>query len=357
MKGARTIGQAALLDLARRARNTASTLANLASVSESRDRLYRDPSASRAGFARSLALLCWTGLLFSSGATAQPRPAQAYLEWKVPALSGCIPQRELEREVEVLLGRPVFASPKDADHMLTGSAEPNGERWIAHLTLVTRAGRAVGERELSVEGGCASLNRPLIIVVATMLDTTDTQQSVPKAPSEAELALGVAFAAQAGLLPKLALGAALSGELKPTAAWPTTRLSFTGWLPQRAAIDGAGARFMAFQAALAICPGLLRAAPVSLTACIGVELGALHAQALGLSPAHAPSRLLASVPLEADLSIHLFTHLALRIGFNLSLNAFRPAFYLEDEQAQRQVVHRVGQWFGGMRIGFIADAL
>jgi hypothetical protein len=318
------------------------------------ERAEREPtSRSRILLALSVGLWCWAGLY--PYASAQPRPARAHLDWHVPPTWGCIPRRELEREVEVLLGRPVFTTRARAHHVLLGDVQRNRDQWTARLSLLTSTGGLAGQREISADGECASLNRPLVIVIATLLDTTDADQALPRPTTQA--ALELTLGAEIGTLPRAALGAGVSGELSPSAAWPTTRVSFIGWLPQHAIDAGTGARFLAAQAGLSLCPRLWTGASFGAVACFGLELGVLHAQSLGLVPARAPSRLLASVPLEASVIFRLLNHFALRVGLLVSVAALRPAFYLQDERAQRQLVHRVGLLSGGLRFGFIADAL
>ena len=318
------------------------------------ERAEREPtSRSRILLALSIGLWCWGGL--HAYARAQARPARAHLAWKVPPASGCIPRRALEREVELLLGRPVFTSRARAHHVLLGDVQRNRDRWTARLSLLTPTGGSAGQREISADGECARLNRPLVVVIATLLDTTDADEALPTPTTQT--ALELILGAQTGTLPRAALGAGLAGELSPSAAWPTTRLSFMGWLPQHEIHTGTGARFVAAQAGLSLCPQLWSDGSFRAVACLGVELGVLHAQAMGLVPVRAPSRLLASVPLEASVFVRLFDHFALRVGLSVSVAALRPTFYLQDERAQRQVVHRVDLWSGGLRIGFIVDAL
>jgi hypothetical protein len=311
---------------------------------------------TRVGRAR--VVLMWTLWLGSAvcgiAHAQQERPALAHLDWHAPPAAGCIPARELEREVEALLDRPVFTARSRADHVLSGEIQNRGDDWVAVLRLQTRTGAVSGTREVLVSGACARLNRPLVIVIATLLDTQTTESADDPL---ARLGLGLNLDGDLGTLPNASAGANVLAELTPSPTWPRLRLQLGGRLPQRETNAGIGANFMVFRGALAVCPALLAGQALALALCAGVEAGAMRAQALGLTPSRSPTRMLAAVPLELELSWQLLSRLALRLGLGFSLALLRPAFYFEDEGRQTHVVHHVPVWSATAHFGFIVDVL
>jgi hypothetical protein len=287
-------------------------------------------------------------MILCNPARADEASNLTHLSWTAPAASGCIPARELERSVEALLGRKVFAGRSAASHELVGVVERHPGDWTVVLQLV---GAKDNLRRLSAED-CPSLTRPLAIVIATLLDAwPDLEAPTRQGPT---LALGLALDARSGVLPQLALGARVVG-LVNALGWPVLRIQVGAWLPEREAQSGLGARFVAFQAGVALCPQLLSDGPLQLALCAGIDAGALQARAFGLASPRTPTRLLLSVPLEAALAMRVFKGASARIELGPAMGILRPSFYFDDAGKRPQVVHRVTAWGASARINLIVE--
>lgn len=288
-----------------------------------------------------LVLCVLISMISSKHARADVAPTLTHLSWSAPAASGCFPTRELERSVEALLGRKVIAEREVASHELGGVVEQHQGGWFAVLQLEGKRGNV---RRLSSAKECASLNRPLAIVIATSLDTM--AENVTTLVHRPALVLGLALDAESGVLPRLALGGRLAASMSLGSGSPVLRVHIGARLPERSEKNGLGARFLAFQPGVATCPELLRRGSLQLALCAGVEAGALMAQALGLSSPRTPSRFLLSVSLEAALAVRVLCELSARIELAPVLGILRPSFYFDDADKNSQVVHRVGLWGG-----------
>jgi len=131
-----------------------------------------EPSAAPA--ARRYSLLVAV-LLTSTAASAQT--TRWGLTWRAP--DGCIQAADLARGVEDRLGHAVFGPDPQVriDGEVTaepGSGRRPGEpapRWRARLTLVDYRGSVLGSREVTgTEESCRSIDQPLTLVVAVMID-------------------------------------------------------------------------------------------------------------------------------------------------------------------------------------------
>ena len=97
--------------------------------------------------------------------------AMAAPRWglKVKAVTGCIEAPELARAVEAKLERSVFAT--DADLKIDGIIDGVPGAWKARLTLVSRDGEILGNREVpSGEASCRSLDGKLTAVIALLIE-------------------------------------------------------------------------------------------------------------------------------------------------------------------------------------------
>lgn len=240
------------------------------------------PAAVQASGARAWAWALAAALLLPAAASAQTRWG---LTWRAP--DGCLQAAELARGVEDRLGHAVFGP--DPQLRIDGevTAEPAGSRrpgeaaprWRARLTLVDDRGSVLGSREVTgTEESCRSIDQPLTLVVAVMIDPLvlghappPPQTSAPPLPPEpppvtleprplppppqftplltqpavdpeearpSQTVLGLAFAL--GLAPQWALGLDLAWQVR--LAGPLrldVRLPLYPYLPASSAADAA----------------------------------------------------------------------------------------------------------------------
>jgi hypothetical protein len=143
---------------------------------------------SRGALALALAAL-WSGEARAEGATSD---ARVLLEWsRGPGAESCVSADDAAREVERLLGRPVFAAAADAERRLVVSiertSEPHGYR--AHMTLVAASGVTLGSREITIEAlSCESATEAFSLALAIIVDLprTPEESAPPPAPSPSE---------------------------------------------------------------------------------------------------------------------------------------------------------------------------
>src|SRR5207249_5003 len=100
----------------------------------------------------------------------------------------------LARSVEERLGRHVFVSAAEADVSVEGRIEKRAAHatsaWHAVITIRDSKGALLGTRELDrTDPSCASMNEPLALVIAVMIDPeaklSSTPTPIPPAPAPA----------------------------------------------------------------------------------------------------------------------------------------------------------------------------
>lgn len=120
---------------------------------------------------------------------------QAVLTWDRGQLQADCERAAIVRQgVDAYLGRSVFAPTGDivVKVRLSRGDEP-GARVVATVTKETRDGKVWGERSVSGETQCESLDEPLTLVIALMVDTaeapvtaeTEPEPGVPQPPPSA----------------------------------------------------------------------------------------------------------------------------------------------------------------------------
>lgn len=112
----------------------------------------------------------------------------AVLQWDRGSLQAeCERGAIIQAGVEAYLGRPVFGAAGElvVRVSLTAVEDKGGTRVVAKVTQETSDGRAWGERVVNGEGDCASLDEPLTLVVALMVDApASAPEATPSAPPE-----------------------------------------------------------------------------------------------------------------------------------------------------------------------------
>ncbi|HEY8944443.1 MAG TPA: hypothetical protein VIM73_09275 [Polyangiaceae bacterium] len=237
--------------------------------------------------------LLGAAIALASSAGAAPN---AFLEWDGPGIeSGCLGVHGLTASVEAYLERSVF-SPAPAENTVRVRMERReGVGWRALVRLQTAAGRISGDRELvSTSDACSSLEEPLTLAVALMVDSDLTagpdeleresreprrSQSPARPPLNTEeravarwLTLDAAIIGALGTLPEPTGGAELGAELR-VSRWLGLRGYVNGLVPRsRAIASGASVEFSSLLGGATACP-FVEPGRWHLGACAGVGGG------------------------------------------------------------------------------------
>lgn len=337
-------------------------------------------------------------------ALAIPRVASAdegrtsSLSWlRMPGADSCIATQALARSVEERLGRHVFVSAAEADVSVEGRIEKragSAPGWRSVITIRDSKGALLGTRELDrPDASCASMNEPLALVIAVMIDpeaklsstpaplspspppaTTPPAPPPPLPPATAPAAPVAAepvatpkprakepwrFQGDAvgtvntGLAPEVGLGASIAGTL----FLPTIPLGFRGYAslfaPTKATQDDARASFDLFYLGGAICPTLRRPA-ITLMLCFGGHLGVIrsHPETQGRNVDDKTEGLWNAVS-EARITIPIAAPLAITGGVSGVLPLLRPTFgYTRSDTAQTPAsLHRVSSFAMAADVG------
>src|SRR3954465_1866725 len=141
---------------------------------------------------RSVARTWLAGLLacssFALGGRVQAQsgtaPSAVALAWTGPGPElTCLGEEGLARAVDEYVGRDAFAAgPVDSALRVTVERLPD-RHWHARLELSDRTGNVLGTRELTSPSElCSSLDEPLVLTVALMVDD-ETEPAAPEPPA------------------------------------------------------------------------------------------------------------------------------------------------------------------------------
>ncbi len=242
--------------------------------------------------------------------------SQAVLEWDRGALEiECERSAVVRDGVEAYLGRKLFADAGDVTVRVSLSRvqEQGRARVEAKVSQRDAAGRTWGERSVSGDDSCASLDEQLTLVVALMVDTpTPPSEAEPEpaplspppvsapppdiqvsteintapsleraAPSPAHATVIGFGAAALGASPEVAFGASLAANFKPRGFWGIG-IEGAAFLPNRQSLDAGSLRVSLVVAGASLCPiqGLEGATWWSV--CGSFQLARLHARSRGL---------------------------------------------------------------------------
>jgi len=263
----------------------------------------RRRSVARAWLA---SLLACTTVALGWRVQAQSRASSSGvgLSWTGPGPElTCLGEEGLARAVDEYVGRDAFAAgPVESALRVTVERLPD-RHWHARLELSDRTGTVLGTRELtSTSELCASLDEPLVLTVALMVDD-EAEPAVPEPPAPEppppepppppevrphpsegmHWLVDGALALESGLEPKLSPGLALGVEFR-AAPWFSARAGALAFLPAEAAVtDGASVHFTFLAATLELCTGAGTTRSVRGALCVGPVYGALSAKPTGLT--------------------------------------------------------------------------
>jgi hypothetical protein len=269
----------------------------------------------------------------SPGATRETgRKPSVSVSWDVPpGTTGCIGLDELELAVETQVGRSLFSRPPSDVTVVVKIEQLKPSRWRALVSVRNAQGRVWGNREITSDpGNCRKLDPPLVLVLALMADSELLEEppsdpkpaakpapplSPPKTdePSEAtdapdneanpspiveppspsrryNLDLEGSGVMGIGVLPSASLGAELGGELS-SPSFIGLRGHAVAYVPQTSALASGGSiHFTVAYAGLGICPLRQDANPVVVEACVGADVGFVHAKSEGLEGARSTTK-------------------------------------------------------------------
>jgi hypothetical protein len=284
------------------------------------------------------------------------------LAWSGPGPElTCLGEEGLARAVSDYLGRDAFSSTA-AELVVHVNVERQPDRtWRALLEVRDLSNTVLGSRTLvSSDELCSSLNDPLTLAVALMVDSEpepepEPVQAPPPEPpepapprerSDSHEALtfssDAALVGESGLLPAPTVGLELGVELGVT-GWLLVRASGVGFLPARAELEGpARARFALVHGDLALCPRLELAARWQLALCAGGALGTLFARSSGLDGARGTERRVLGATLELRASVRLSGRWSILWKFGGLLPARPERFVYELNGQEREFFRMAG---------------
>ena len=239
------------------------------------------------------------------------------LQWDRGALEAqCDRAATVRAGVEAYLGRSVFGAegPLVVRVRLSRVEENGRARVVAKVTQETSDGRAWGEREVVGDSSCASLDEPLTLVVALLVDAPTpaaepapieitpppAERSTPRKPAEDEpqaedtgpietapslehvkapghvvlLALGLL---SMGVLPSPAAGGGVLASVKPRGFWGLG-VEAGAWLPQRMALGSGSLETSLLMVSGSVCPLQGLSDGVWWSACGSFGAARLHAR-------------------------------------------------------------------------------
>jgi hypothetical protein len=272
---------------------------------------------------------------------------QVHLDWAAPVGSFCPTGTTLSTDVEQMTGQRFVKNAAQADVLVVGRVERGQLEVVARIEAHTEDGTPLGTRELRAGGeDCASLRRPLAMVLALLLD-----QPVARARAPLWFAGGVEVALDTQLLPAASGTVGLLGMLTPS-SWLRVRAELAYAWPRVAETErGQGATLQALQGALALCPRLAGNAKVGLWFCAGGQAGRLFAASRGLVGQQRKSMGAGAAFLELALSWQLTRLGTLWASGGAQLSVLRPELYFARSDESRVQIHRASTLGAILRIG------
>jgi hypothetical protein len=318
----------------------------------------------------------------------------------------CIRPQELARAVERRLGRAAIASMADATFVIDGRIERVDGDLAATIVLRAADGDVLGERRVtSRESDCHTLDRPLSLVVALIIDPDAARESssivdappareteddassqthaknasssvddasAVQAPSSAprkegaqaaraepmpsnvgsEVAAGVAV----GKLPTMAPGVETAARIAISGNW-TARLGVALWMPERAEISGHAEGAWLTLVALNVegCRTERLSSILALRACAGAEPGMLVGQGSGLDVEQRRIRPAVDAVVDGWMAIRAGPSIWMTFGAKLDVPFVRDEFVAVLADGARAPVFRSPPFGGSAWVGTIFD--
>lgn len=296
-------------------------------------------------------------------------PPTAVLVWDGGQVSpACDRSSELTRNVASYLGRDAF----EADSPLTISVHlrrnPDGGVIVADVSQIGEDGKVLGVRSVGAGATCDTLDDPLTLVVALMLDAPpgDPQPTVeatpeaaappepippepiasdpipeeaPPAPGFALLSAGVG--SSVGLLPFPNYGPRLRINLKPSRFWGIS-IGALALLGSHIELPGSGALDLRMlQVGAALCPLDAIHDRNWLALCAGLDVTWFEAEGSGLSPHRRKTDWALSPSAQLEAARQLAGPLWLGGSLGVSFPISRNRYVYRDSQDVRQLAFEV----------------
>ena len=305
-----------------------------------------------------------------------------------PGAESCIGTHPLAEAVEALLRRAAFVSAAHAELCVDGLIE-RVERplaWHAIVTVSNAKGDVLGSRELtSVEASCASINEPLTLAIALMIDPdallaagrpndapappastsapapplASTSPPAPAPPASSppprplELTLRAGPALSVGLTPGADAGLVLLGSLRPPGFLPIV-VSGAVWADRNASARAAkGGTFAIASGGLGLCPVGLSLGPVRSSFCAGAQLGIVRMSGFGFRASLDENRLLVNGALDVRSSLRVVGPVEVGLDLGAAVPFVRDQFFYLDVDGRRQDLFRMSPivFVGDVTIG------
>jgi hypothetical protein len=276
-----------------------------------------------------------------SYATDEPH---ASLQWTAP--EGCLSEEELAAALTARLGRNAVAPREEADVHVTGDLRPAGTGHVATLWLRDADGRMLGERRLSTDGACRTLDASLALVLALLVEHAAERvrlhvasevpeeqipavhaatragraAGVPTTPTRRERwMVGVAIGATASVgdrpEPLLAPWGALSVH-GPFGA--SLELEASVGPPKDLIVVDRGVTLWSFMLGGSLCAEVVANARLALSGCGGARGGVFEARGLGAAADLATQRTFGEVTVRARLEVATGVPVGLRIDVGVA---------------------------------------
>ena len=301
----------------------------------------------------------------------------AALIWDGGQLPACDRSAVLRQNVGVYLGRDPFEDAAPLTIRVGLRRAPESGAVIADVSEVDDQGHVLGVR--SVRGGtsCETLDEPLTLVVALMLDGTpvaperqpesappavvanegrtnseadddldadgspsvseDAPEEVPPAHAFVSVGVGTTF----GKLPFFNYGAQLQAVVKPRRFWGLELSGAVAGAPALELPRSGAINFVLLELGAALCPLESLRDGVLLRACGGVTVGWLRAESHDLEPPHQRTEVVLSPELHVQVAQSIGKGFLLGGGAGVSF-PLRPNQYVyRDADGIRQVAFQM----------------
>lgn len=340
----------------------------------------------RASPRRLLAWAAWIPSvlgLWPMSSLAQDR-ARGALELSAPP--ECISDAELSATVALILERPVWIAPSEAQFIVRTAIDmidmDTSHEWVVRIELVDPHERVIGRRQAHRRGGsCRSLDRMIAVIVAMIIDLPELETRLRLPPPEPEqelppparaappilaeevsgsrqfeLRIAVGGTVSLGLVPEIGAGGVLALALKPAVGWPAILLEARMLAPSEQHELGRGAAFTLMDAHLGLCPefdvDIFR-----LGGCAGIGAGALWVTPFGFASAEAGfSSPLVTARAQA-IGALLLRPLELRITVGIEVPLLHERFVRDRGTSLQTTIFEMAQvaLISAIQLGLITD--
>jgi hypothetical protein len=281
----------------------------------------------------SLVVLGGLTAMRTSALAAEPPAGAVGLVWQAPAEADCASGAEIRDRVTRLTERPIALEREPQSFQIEVAVSEQDSSWRAVATLRDPLGKPLGSREVRARSpSCRTLDVSLALVIATMADGLPKPKPQPEKSKDLEdesaaggrVGFGAFAAGSAGLGPSAWFGMGLELEVE----WSVpVALEASAYLPRDYTDElGRGAQLWAFHAGARACPRLYTGGAVSLRMCGAVQVGAEHAQGIGLTKSESAVLPLALMGIGPSLLVGSPHGLSVQVAISAAWVFVRPRF-------------------------------